>query len=60
MACDGNGDSLSLCPMKIAMKSLYEMIDTVPLGISPEGHGHDCYRTWEYLYLGCVAPKQTH
>ena len=33
---------------------LYEEISKYKFGISPVGNGLDCYRTWEYLYLGII------
>ena len=34
--------------------SLYSDICQYKFGISPVGNGLDCYRTWEYLYLGII------
>lgn len=31
-----------------------EEMATCKFTISPVGHGHDCYRVWEALYLGVI------
>ncbi|CAB9520464.1 expressed unknown protein [Seminavis robusta] len=33
---------------------------TVQFAVSPRGQGWDCYRTWEYLYLGIVPIVPTN
>ena len=36
------------------MINLYSKMTEYKFGISPIGNGLDCYRTWEYLYLGII------
>ena len=54
-ACNGGSDHLADCPGKTGLADLYHQIDAHHFGISPEGHGHDCYRTWEVRLATCAA-----
>ena len=51
-------ENLRQCPFAdeikqvICPKDYFKIIDTYKFIASPPGHGEDCYRTWEALYLG--------
>jgi len=58
MACENNTDNLTFCSAPVKTMDLITVIDKLRFGISPEGQGHDCYRTWEYLSMGMIPVTQ--
>ena len=52
------GQACSFYPLGLNTERLVRIIDRLKFGVSPEGQGHDCYRTWEYLALGMIPIVQ--
>lgn len=42
----------ALCGSKVETSDMYALTAKSAFVLSPHGHGLDCYRTWETLYLG--------
>jgi hypothetical protein len=49
ISCGGNNSTTSISPSEV-----YSIASHYPYGISPPGVGWDCYRTYEYFFLGMI------
>jgi len=46
--------TVTYLPEKIPFKEYVKLLYTHKYVISPPGHGYDCHRTWEAMYLGVI------